>query len=398
MSKVAATLANAVSGVRLPATRSQAIDLALAGVSFADTVLLFAHGTGGSVATRRLDALGVVLAAAAASPLLAWRRNPLAAFVAAAVPSIVAMLLGYAGGPPIPATVALFLLARSRNELHPWTLRTTGVVVGVFALHMAAFGIGHGTVPGILLLVGALVWAVAWFAGDRTRLRRIEIEELEQRASRAEHERMRERHLAAAEERARIARDLHDSAGHAISVIAVHAGAARLLQARDPARAHAAIDTVERLARQTVAEIDQIVHQLRDRSDAGGVTPSGLAMLDTLVAERVRAGLEVTIDRIGTPHPLTAAVDQAAYRILQEALTNAARHGAGPVQVEVAYATDRLELSVVNAVTREGSGRNGGGHGLAGMSERAALLGGLLEAGRLNGTFRVHAILPYRSH
>ena len=136
------------------------------------------------------------------------------------------MALGYAGGPPVGATIALYLLAASRDDAHPWTVRTTGIVVGLFAVHFGAYTIGHGSVPAVELAIGALVWAVAWFAGERTRLRRQQLAELRRRAVRAERDAENERRLAVAEERARIARDLHDSAAHAINVIAVQAGAA----------------------------------------------------------------------------------------------------------------------------------------------------------------------------
>lgn len=147
--------------------------------------------------------------------------------------------------------------------------------------------------PGTELLHTGLAWAVAWFAGERTRLRREHIAELEERALRAEREAERERRLAAAEERARIARDLHDSAGHAISVIAVRAGAARLRHDEDPERSRLALEAIEQVARQTVAEIDEIFGTLRDgRSPRGAVeAPPGLASLDALVERHTSAGL-----------------------------------------------------------------------------------------------------------
>ena len=249
------------------------------------------------------------------------------------------------------------------------------------------------------LAFGSLVWAVAWFAGDRARLRRAELVSLEQRAIRAEQEAQRERRLAAAEERTRIARDLHDSAGHAINVIAVHAGAARLLQDSDPVRSRAAIQTIEELARQTVNEIDQIVGSLREGHGLGGEVeaPPGLAALGGLVAQHKSAGLAVSVTRVGAARPLAAPLDQAAYRILQEALTNAARHGGGSAEVELAFGDAALDLTVINLTNRADGARSQGGHGLVGMRERAWMLGGRLEAWSSNGCFRVHACLPYRS-
>ncbi|MFC7106656.1 sensor histidine kinase [Nonomuraea rubra] len=130
-------------------------------------------------------------------------------------------------------------------------------------------------VPGIALSLTPITWAVAWFAGERTRLRREQIAELQERAMRAEREAEQERLLAAAEERTRIARDLHDSAGHAISVIAVRAGAARLRHHQDPDRSLRALEAIEELARQTAGEIDQIVGTLRGHGEAADEAPPG---------------------------------------------------------------------------------------------------------------------------
>jgi signal transduction histidine kinase len=156
------------------------------------------------------------------------------------------------------------LLAASRDARRPWTRRITEIVVAVFCVHMLAFALGHNQVPEVQLSFGALVWGLAWFAGERTRLRRQHLADLEHRAIRAEREADQDRRLAVAEERTRIARDLHDSAAHAINVIAVQAGAARLWQEHDPARSREALETIEGVAHRTVAEIDQIVHALRD--------------------------------------------------------------------------------------------------------------------------------------
>jgi signal transduction histidine kinase len=216
-----------------------------------------------------------------------------------------------------------------------------------------------------------------------------------ERAERAEREAEGERRLALAEERARIARDLHDAAGHAINVITVRAGAARMRQ--DPERSLAALEVIEEVARQTAAEIDAIVGTLRDRSSPNPAAdaPLGLASLDTLIASRAAAGLDVTVTSQGLPPPLESATDQAAYRILQEALTNAARHGTGVAQVELAFGKAALELTISNPAPAEGTPRSNGGHGLIGMGERATLLGGTFGAERVNGAFRVRARLPY---
>ncbi len=341
---------------------------------------------------RGLDALGAVLAALAALPLAARRIAPLPVF--AFVTAATATLYGfrYGLGPPIAFAIALYTVAEQRETEHS-RLRTAALAGSIVVL-LAPHLVRDGFAPELLL--GAVVWLAAWFAGDRSRLRRERIAELEERARRAEREAERERRLAAAEERMRIARDLHDSAGHAISVILVQAGAARVLQERDPAGARVALETVEEVARDTLGEIDQLVRALRDDLPPGEVEPPpGLAALDAL-AERSRAsGLDVTVTVEGSRRPLSPAVDQAAYRILQEALTNAAWHGRGSADVAIEFAPSSLEIAVTNPAAPDSPARDGGGHGIVGMRERAQLLGGTLEAGADNGAFRVRARLPY---
>jgi len=258
----------------------------------------------------------------------------------------------------------------------------------------------QSTFPGSELLHTGLAWAVAWFAGERTRLQREQIAELGERALRAEREVERERLLAAAEERARIARDLHDSAGHAINVIAVRAGAARLRHHQDPDRSLLALEAIEEVARRTAEDIDQIVGNLRSAGSVNEVVepPIGLASLDTLIARHREAGLEVMFDGSGTPRRLSTAVDQAAYRILQEALTNATRHGAGSARIDIGFGDDVVELTVTNPMLERRMPPSAGGHGLVGMRERATLLGGTLHAEDAGGTFRVRARIPYQGH
>jgi signal transduction histidine kinase len=349
---------------------------------------------------RDPDALGVVLAALASLPLVARRRAPLLVFVFVAAASSVLFNLGYPEGPPVGPTLALYFLALSQTEGWPRTAPTIGLVAALFAVHMTAFGFGKDSFPGGEILLGTILWSGVWIAGDRTRLRRERMAVLEERARRAEREAERERQLAAAEERTRIARDLHDSAGHAINVILVQAGAARLLQERDPERAREALHTIEEVARETIGEIDKIVGALREDGSSANSRdevdpPSGLAGLETLVERQRGAGLAVSVNVEGTPRSLARSVDQAAYRILQEALTNATRYGSGSAELEVRFAPRALELTVSNPLSSD-SIASANGHGIAGMHERAALLGGTLSAGAEDGVFRVRARLPYR--
>jgi signal transduction histidine kinase len=369
------------------------IDSALAVAVFAGSLGLLAAGgpqDGGS----DFNAVNVLLTAVASLPLMAWRRGPLAVFVITAVASTVLRGIAEPAGPPLGPTVAVYLVAFAGDGSRARTRLTLAVVGIMLVAHLAATGLAQDAFPGIELLFGVLTWGGAWLAGDRTRLRRERMIELEERAVRAERDAERERLLAAAEERGRIARDLHDSAGHAINVILVHAGLGRLHTENGPEAAREAFETIEQVARETVGEIDQMVGALREDAARGEVEPPpGLAALDGLVERHRAAGLSVTTKISGDRRPLPPGVDRGAYRILQEALTNAARHGAGSAAVEVAFRPGALEMTVENPIGSEGS--TGGGHGLVGMRERAALLGGSLDVAAHNGSFELHARLPF---
>ena len=375
--------------------RQRALDVAIALVAFALTLALLATGGvgPGDEPRRDADALAVVLAVLSTAPLAFWRRAPLAVYVATIVPNGIMNALAYPGGPPFGPAIALYLLVSTRAP----TRATVAVVLSLFAAHFTVLGLAHGEFPTAQLLLGTSLWLAVWFVADRVRLRRERMAELEERARLAEREAERERRLAAAEERMRIARDLHDSAGHAINVILVQAGAARLLQEQDPKSARAALETIEEVARDTLVEIDQLVRALREDGSSGDVDPPpGLAALETLAERHRRAGLDVAVEVGGSPLQLPPAVDRAAYRILQEALTNAARHGAGGADVKIAFGGDALEISVTNPLGGDASDSAArGGHGLVGMRERAALLGGIVEAAPRNGVFRLRARLPY---
>jgi len=374
------------------------LDGVIAAAALGGSLLLLARGGFGSVGSgSELDLLGGMLAGCATLPLLAWRRAPFGVFVLIAAASTLTAGLGYALGIPLGPAAALYLLATSRDESRPWTPRAAGLVIGLLAAFLAATAAADGGVPGVDLVHSGLPWAVAWFAGERTRLRRGYIAALEERVARSEREAEQERLLAVAEERARIARDLHDSAGHTINVIAVRAGAARLRHPKDPERSRLALAAIEEIARETVEEIDQLVGTLRDsRSPTSTAVeaPPGLASLDSLIAHHTAAGLAVTLGTTGTPRPLGGAVDQAAYRILQEALTNGARHGTGAIRIDLVFGDTSLQLAVTNPVVQTAAARTGG-HGVIGMQERAILVGGTLDAERVNGEFRVRARLPY---
>jgi signal transduction histidine kinase len=379
------------------------LDVTIAAATFAWSMVLLSHHRGFSpsrLGSKDLDLLGVVLAASSTLPLIVWRRSPLGVFGLTATAGVLLAGFDYRIEWLLGPAVAVYLLAVSRSGDEPWTRRSTVTVFVLFLAYLTASAGAQRAFPGPELLHTGLAWAVAWFAGERTRLRQEHIAELKERALRAERDAERERQLAVAEERARIARDLHDSAGHAISVIAVRAGAARLRHQGDLDRTLHALEAIEELARGTAEEIDQIVGTLREGGAADTVVkaPPGIGSLDTLIAHYRSAGLDVTVDAKGPARPLSSTSDQAIYRILQEALTNAARYGSGSARIALAFGDETIELTVTNPVLADGEPRSSGGHGLIGMHERATLLGGSFDAARVNGAFRIRARIPYLGH
>jgi signal transduction histidine kinase len=344
---------------------------------------------------RGIDWLGVVLVTLTAAPLVARRRSPLIVYLATCAPSIGLVSLHYPVDFPFGPVVALYAVATTYGvDPRPRQRRTAMVLAGAFvplaaAAHVASGYHLRGLAAG--LAFWALTFVGVWIAGDRTRLRRERIDALEERAARAERDAERERRLAAAEERTRIARELHDSAGHAINVILVQAGAARLLHERDAQGSQRAIATIEHVARDTISEIDQLVRALREDDDDPllRVDP---AALEELLEHHRATGLKICADVHGEHRALPRSVAWAGYRILQEALTNAARHGDGTADVDIRFRSETFEITVTNPTA--GRPARTSGHGIVGMRERAGLLGGTLRTSDDNGAFRLSAQLP----
>jgi signal transduction histidine kinase len=383
---------------RTPTNAGLLVDAGIAVAAFAFSLVLLAVGDDGLAdGSGDVKIAAILITAVSSLPLVARRRAPLLVFVLTAVASIALRFVAEPAGPPVGATIAIFSLAATGDGSRARQRLTLSVVAVLLAAHVAASGIADDRFPGVELLLGVLVWGGVWLAGDRARLRQERMAALEDRAERLEREAESERRLAAAEERMRIARDLHDSAGHAINVILVHAGAGRLKAERDPAAARAAFETIEEVARETVGDIDELVRVLREAATNGDEVeqPPGVAAVEGLVERHRAAGLDVSLTVTGDRTQVPPGVDRGAFRILQEALTNAARHGGGTAEVEVAFAPAALELVVANPLRPGGHARgDGGGHGVIGMRERAVLLGGRLEASARDGRFEVRAHLP----
>jgi signal transduction histidine kinase len=244
---------------------------------------------------------------------------------------------------------------------------------------------------GLYVLLAAL-----WLFGDALRRHRLRTAQLEDRASELDRRRGEEAQAAAADERARIARELHDVVAHSLSVMVVQTGAARQMLTAEPDVARRQLLSAENTGRQALAEMRRLLGIVRSEETPMALAPQpSLGHVDLLVEQVRDAGLDVRLHLEGERRTLTPGVDLAAYRIVQEALTNTVKH-AGPAraQVLVRYGRDEVEIEVRD--DGRGARVNGSaGHGLVGMRERVALYGGALSAGPgASGGFRVHAILP----
>jgi signal transduction histidine kinase len=272
-----------------------------------------------------------------------------------------------------------------------------------------------GSVAGGLFLVGVTLAGDSWFApenlgtlawigmatavGDAARSRRAYVAAIEERARRAEQSRDEEARRRVVEERVRIARELHDVVAHHIAVIKVQATGAKHILAHRPEQVAPALDHISRSSDMVLKEIASVVGLLRGSEDPCAGQPAteptrGLARLSGLLDDLAAAGLRVDHRQLGTARELPALADLAAFRITQEALTNAQKYGDGTARLTVAYTADGVTLDITNPVGRDRA-RSGSGYGIIGMRERAATTGGTLTAGPgANGRFAVHAELP----
>jgi signal transduction histidine kinase len=247
--------------------------------------------------------------------------------------------------------------------------------------------------PGELVFTPAL-FAIAWLVGYALRERVVEAQAAEQRAAHAEGDARR----AVFEERVRIARELHDVIAHHVSMMGVQAGAGRLVIDRDPAKAKEALAAIELSSRHAVQELYRLLGFLRQEGDPDPLASQpGLGQLASLAAGMSNAELAVEVSVEGEQRPLPATVDVSAYRIVQEALTNALKHGgASRADVHLRYWPDELEVEVIDDGRKNGGPvATSGGLGMIGMRERAALHGGHLSAGpAAGGGFAVRVKLP----
>ena len=371
-------------------------DAALAIAIFLATVFLV-DGPGDSMAIRPIDTVPIpaLLVFAVASAALYWRRRAPVVVLGIVLLAWAALIgSGYAdvGG---AALVALYSVGRHSAGSRWGYLEVAAavVVVNVDGLTDPA--------PWGEAVFGAAVMVAAWYVGRRLRLR-------SERSAQLARERAAETRRIVTEERARIARELHDVVAHRVSLMTVQAGAAKAVAAEDPDGALQAMGAVEEAGRQALDELRHLLGVLRPEADPDGLGPQpGLADVPRLVDQIRAAGLDVTLTMDGPLAPLPARVELSAYRIVQEALTNALKHGGPRTGAEVRLRGDADGITV--EVLDDGRGAPvpspsaapdtaALGHGLVGMRERVQLLGGHLEAGPRTGRgFRVVARLPARA-
>jgi signal transduction histidine kinase len=376
------------------------VDAAIALALFALT--LIEMSTSSCDCSSADTSLTVMFMALGTLPLVLRRRYPFSVMLVIGASAIVYDVLQI---PPDPYT-AIFGLFLALYSVAAYARRDRALIAaGILVVAEIVLNIppisGHQDFRDIV--TSAAILGGGWLLGDSVRSRRRRDELLRERAERAEREREMSAEKAALEERSRIAREIHDVVTHSVSVIAVQAGAARTVVEDHPEQAVEALRSIERISRETMAELRRSLGVLRDPAGGADLAPQpGLGALDDLVAQFQGTGLVVETAVEGEPRPLPSGLDLAAYRVVQEALTNALKY-AGPAtaRVVVRYEPSSLEVSVADdgagpaAANANGDGPPSGGQGLAGMRERVAAYGGTLhaEAGE-GGGFQVRATFP----
>ena len=335
--------------------------------------------------------LSVLVVLIGTLPIGLRRRYPFPVLVVVGSAAIAHILLGFTN--PFLLTFAVLVAVFSVANHSPWAV---SVLAGAAAATLLPVSFlvdwrNHGHVELSDIPFNYALFGAAWVLGDNLRRHRDQAR-LAMRLQAAEEERSRR---AVSDERARIARELHDVVAHTLSVIVLQAGAARRIALEQPERASRVLGAVETLGRDALGDMRRLVTILRTDQDHEHEPQPSLQRLPEL-AERVRsAGLAVDVRTEGEARPLPPGVDLSAYRIVQEALTNTLRHaGAGRAEVVVRYGGVGVEVEVTDDGAGPAAG-GGTGHGLIGMRERVGMFGGELEVGgREGGGFRVRALLP----
>jgi len=332
-------------------------------------------------------------------PVVFRRTYPVQAFTVAAVAAALQVVFI---ARPLGTDLALLILLYTLAAYRPRRVSLLGLcvcLVGAFVAVARWTPAQTGLVQQVLL-AGVIISGtalVAWVLGDSMRYRRAYLTALEDRAARLERERDAQAQIAAAAERARIARELHDVIAHNVSVMVVQADGASYALRTDPERAGQALAAISHTGRKAMAEMRRLLGILRSGDERADLAPvPGLDQLRELVDQARQAGMSVSLSLDGRPRPLPEGAELAAYRVVQESLTNTRKHGglAAAATVSLHYEPDGLVLQV----TDDGLGAaaaDGPGHGLTGMRERIEMYGGTVDAGPLpGGGYQVTARLP----
>ena len=336
-----------------------------------------------------IPAAGFLLLAVASIALL-WRRSRALAVLGVALAMALAWVaLGYKGNPVFHILVSLYAVGRHVPDGR-FSVGALAAALGVNLLGQLTDGD-----PISDVVTGVVVTVLPWYVGRRVRVRWAAARE---RAEHLEWKRATDAQRAIDDARAAIARELHDVVAHNVSVMTVQAGLARLVVADDPAKAEEAIGEVEEAGRRALDELRHLLGVLRPETASDELGPQpGLTQVLQLVDRLQQTGMRVSL-AMDAPPDLPVRVELFAYRIVQEALTNVLKHGGGDAaaQVRIQTDSDHLDIEVTDTGTGAGTGMlPGSGHGIIGMNERAALLGGTFEAGpQPEGGFRVRARLP----
>jgi signal transduction histidine kinase len=329
---------------------------------------------------------------------LAWRRRaPLLCYSVQFAAALLTL-----EPPTFAGLLALFIGIYSIGAHSHWRLRSLAAPLLSAVILQVLF---PDSSPPLSAGATTLVVGLAtWLAGNAIRDRQARADALEERSQRLEREQALAAQVAVAQERARIARELHDVVAHSVGLMVVQAGAARLQVGSSPGQAVDALRSIESTGREALGELRRMLGLLTDQQEAPSLSPApGLAQLEELAARVRAAGVPVTLHVEGSPRPVPPGLDLTAYRLIQEALTNVLKH-AGGARTDVVVAYDERELRV--EVVDEGAGVqadagsrvNGAQHGIVGMRERVALYGGRLETGpRPEGGYAMRARLPLES-
>lgn len=348
------------------------------------TYLASHHQTG----NRRFDAIAILLLIVGPAALVLRRRYPAPVLGFVLATTVCYVVLNYPRGPIFLALIVAFFTAVMRGQRGAAIAALVagyvsflwlGYLVGVDKAPSWAEALGLGA---WLLLLGAVAEAVRGRRERAMEFGRVRREEARRRAS---------------EERLRIARELHDVLAHNISLMNVQAGVALHLMDEQPEQARSALTTIKQASNEALTELRSVLDVLRQQDEAPPRSPApGLSDVDRLIANSEGAGVEITKQIAGSPRPLPARTDLAAFRIIQEALTNVRRHAASAhVTVGISYGPSALTVRVDDDGSAVPENPADGGNGIPGMRERAAALGGEVHAGpRAEGGFRVEARLP----